>query len=563
MPRFALALLLGASAAFPQGVDRIVRTLEELVPKEPVSPGIETELRAAYLLRESHSAPAQAFLERGSARLAAHPEIVPTPWMMASLFAIEPERAEEIVLQHAKPASFAPLLEYYLKRNQSADAIRIMHMAIAYDGPPLGYMGTALGKLIPLDPPGAADIYFTLRNSPALRAKYPLPAAPVQFAQGLASAAPNDRAAVHQVLERLLPLLEEPGFLTDGNSSFQVVVAGQEVRVKSGRQAVLLRIGALTSAVAPDLYQRYGKLFDERLASVKSLADALPVVNARAGPIQLFSWTPFDFEKAPLDAALAEVRKTVEVGRRVGAAGVVMGRADVSQAQKRAILNEMLASIQAAPKRDRAGAADDLIWWASKAGMDRAAIRPAVELLADSARDSSYPIDHEAALMMRKYGVYAGRSDPSIQSRIALLELEDALAKAYTFTLPLLDGKPIGLAELRGKVVLLNFWATWCGPCREEMPILENVYRQMKDKGVAVLAITDEDPSVVQRFAKEFKMGLPVVIDRTRSTFDHYAIEGLPQTVILDRQGRIAARTSVLSDEASLRKLLASAGATP
>ena len=85
----------------------------------------------------------------------------------------------------------------------------------------------------------------------------------------------------------------------------------------------------------------------------------------------------------------------------------------------------------------------------------------------------------------------------------------------------------------------------------------------MKDKGFTVLAITAEDPSVVRRFVKQTKMKLPVLIDRTRTTFDHYAIEGLPQTVILDRQGRPAAQTSVLSDEASLRKLLASAGMTP
>jgi hypothetical protein len=341
MLRFALALLLGASAAFPQDVDRIVRTLQELAPKEPVSLGIETELRAAYLLRESHPAPARAFWERVSTRLAAHPEVVPTPWMIASLFAMEPDRAEGMVLQHAKPQSFQPLVEYYLKRNHPPGAIRIMHMAIADDGPPLAYIPAALGKLIPLDPLGAADVYFTLRSSPALKAKYPLRGAPVLFAQGLAQAIANDRAAVHKVLEKLLPLLNTTDFLPEGKNSIKVVIAGQEVETKNARETALLRLGALTKAIAPGLHRRYGKFFDERLAPVKSLDDALPIVNARVQPITLFAWTTFDFAKAPLDSALSEMRRIGNVHRRGAAAGVMMGRGDVSQTQKRALMKRM------------------------------------------------------------------------------------------------------------------------------------------------------------------------------------------------------------------------------
>ena len=124
--------------------------------------------------------------------------------------------------------------------------------------------------------------------------------------------------------------------------------------------------------------------------------------------------------------------------------------------------------------------------------------------------------------------------------------------------------------DLRGKVVMLNFWATWCGPCRSEEPILANVYRALKDKGFVLLAITDEEPAIVRRFAKQFKMDLPVLIqlavrrsrDRTRAVFNRYVVEGLPPTIILDRQGRLAAQPPMISDEAGLRKLLASAGIT-
>jgi peroxiredoxin len=94
------------------------------------------------------------------------------------------------------------------------------------------------------------------------------------------------------------------------------------------------------------------------------------------------------------------------------------------------------------------------------------------------------------------------------------------------------------------------------------MPLLENVYRNLKDKGFMLLAITDEDPVIVQRFVKQFKIGLPVLIDRTRIVFDHYGIQALPSTTILDRKGRPTARLNAIS-EGLLRESLTSAGITP
>jgi len=165
--------------------------------------------------------------------------------------------------------------------------------------------------------------------------------------------------------------------------------------------------------------------------------------------------------------------------------------------------------------------------------------------------------------MIREYSLDLGRNDPSIQSRIALAQLEEALSDRYSFTLPSLDGKSVSLKDLRGNVLLLHFWATWCGPCRAEKPILENVYRDLKDKGFMLLAITDEDPAVVRRYLNQSRIGLPILIDRSRSVFDHYGIEGIPKTLIINRQGRIMARPITISGEGVLRKLLASAGVTP
>ena len=295
---------------------------------------------------------------------------------------------------------------------------------------------------------------------------------------------------------------------------------------------------------------------------MKTLDEALLIADAPAegnGPQK----TGFDFAKEPVESALAEWRKVTQWGPRNGAAGNLLERADLSLAQKRAVMEETIAFIRAGERQKRAGAADDLIWWADKAGLDRETIRPAVELLVNAAPDSSYPIDDEAVLVMRKYGFHFGQNDPSIQARVALRELEEALSSSYTFTLPSLDGESTRLKDLRGKVVLLNFWATWCGPCRAEKPILQKVYGDLKDKGFMVLAITDEDPAAVRRFVNESHTTVPVFIDRSRAVFDHYLVEGIPKTIILNRQGRAVATPITISDEAELRKMLAAAGVTP
>jgi len=101
-------------------------------------------------------------------------------------------------------------------------------------------------------------------------------------------------------------------------------------------------------------------------------------------------------------------------------------------------------------------------------------------------------------------------------------------------------------------VVLLNFWATWCGLCRAEKPILQKVYSDLKDKGFVLLAITDEDPAMVRRFVNEYHITLPVFIYRTRAVFDHYVVEGIPKTIILNRQGRAVARPITISGESEL-----------
>ena len=493
-------------------------------------------------------------------RLAAHPEVQATKWIVSSLLILDPERGEEAVLQHASSGAFDALLHYYFASDRTDRGVAVLNKAVRYEGGRVAYVPTAIQKLIPLDPLAAAEAYFTLRESPARSSRYPR--LPVAFSEGLAHAAAAHPEAVRTVLTRLFPLFDDESFLANAPGSITAHIGNIKVQTKNARETVLLRLGALARVVAPEEYAKHEKKFDRRLASVKTLDDALLLADA---PIEGNGnrKPAFDFEKEPLESALAEWRNITQLNPRNGAAaGTLLERADLSPAEKRAVVEEMIAFIRGAAKQDQAGAENDLIWWADKAGLDRATIRPAVELLVNTSRDSSYPVADEAAQLIREYGLNLGVNDPSIQARIALAQLEEALSDNYSFTLPSLAGTNLRLKDLRGKVVLLNFWATWCGPCRAEKPILQKVYGELKDRGFMLLAITDEDPDVVRRFASEYHITLPVLIDRRRTVFDHYLIQGIPKTIILNRKGRAVARPITISDEVELRKMLIAAGVT-
>lgn len=113
---------------------------------------------------------------------------------------------------------------------------------------------------------------------------------------------------------------------------------------------------------------------------------------------------------------------------------------------------------------------------------------------------------------------------------------------APDFTLPDMEGKEITLSALRGQVVLVNFWATWCPPCRQEMPSMEELYQQLKPHGVELLAINIEanGPKVVADFLTDRSHSFPILFDQKAQVQHLYHVSRFPETFIVDRNGNIA-----------------------
>ncbi len=108
------------------------------------------------------------------------------------------------------------------------------------------------------------------------------------------------------------------------------------------------------------------------------------------------------------------------------------------------------------------------------------------------------------------------------------------------FTLSSLDGKTVAMKNLSNKVVVIDFWATWCGPCREEIPHLNKLYSDYKGQGLEIIGISmDDGPDVVKEFARELRMEYPLVMGNDELADQFGGILGLPTTFIVDRKGNI------------------------
>jgi peroxiredoxin len=126
-------------------------------------------------------------------------------------------------------------------------------------------------------------------------------------------------------------------------------------------------------------------------------------------------------------------------------------------------------------------------------------------------------------------------------------------ALAPDFAVPDLAGQAVRLSGLRGQVVLVNLWTTWCPPCREEMPSMQQLYERLKDRGFVLLAVSQDEngKTVVEPFVRELGLTFPVLVDPEHQVGDRYQVWGYPESFLIDREGRIVERVIGPRDWAS------------
>jgi peroxiredoxin len=166
----------------------------------------------------------------------------------------------------------------------------------------------------------------------------------------------------------------------------------------------------------------------------------------------------------------------------------------------------------------------------------------------------------ELASLVRYEHMQASSDNPQFAEAVAKLEAADDARQKADFTLADLQGKSWHLQELRGKVVLVNFWATWCPPCRKEMPDLQALYDKYKDQGFVVLSISDEEALKVAPFIGEQKISYPVLLDPGNTVHKLYQVDGIPKSFVYDREGKLVAQSIDMRTKSQFQAMLTQAG---
>ena len=124
---------------------------------------------------------------------------------------------------------------------------------------------------------------------------------------------------------------------------------------------------------------------------------------------------------------------------------------------------------------------------------------------------------------------------------LPVLAAKSSVGPAPAFTLDALGGKQVSLSDYKGQVVMINFWATWCGPCRQEMPLLESIYKKYNKMGFTLLGVNVEpDSKAAEAWLKQTtQVSFPILFDRDSKVSKLYNVPGMPTTVFIDRKGNI------------------------
>lgn len=169
------------------------------------------------------------------------------------------------------------------------------------------------------------------------------------------------------------------------------------------------------------------------------------------------------------------------------------------------------------------------------------------------------PLYLELASLVRYEHMEVKLDAPQFAAAMAKLEADDAKRQQADFTLGDLQGKSWNLKNLRGKVVLVNFWATWCPPCRKEMPDLESLYLKFKDQGFVVLAISDESAVKVNKFLAARNITYPILLDPGKKVREQFQIQGIPKSFVFDRGGKLVAQSIDMRTRGQFLEMLAQA----
>jgi peroxiredoxin len=238
--------------------------------------------------------------------------------------------------------------------------------------------------------------------------------------------------------------------------------------------------------------------------------------------------------------------------------------------EKRAAATREIAGLirQLPASANKVNLASGLASLSTEGDFGRDTLQGVASMLADALREQAAspkgPIEEapwvEMAQLIRYEHVKVPLDGPLLNTAMARLQAEDQQREKADFTLTDLQGKSWTLKQLHGKVVLVNFWATWCAPCRKEMPDLDTLYKRFQSQGLVILAISDEQDAKVRPFIAEKKVLYPILLDPGSKVNKLFAIDGIPKSLLYDREGKLVAQSIDMRTRGQFLEMLGRAG---
>ena len=495
----ALALV-GAASAAESMVAQAAARAEQKAALAPKSLAPEFRLLAAQALKERDPALSRKLLDSMLTEVRADKDLALSPGMLQALVELSPKETLAIAPRLSSD-SFRMLAIMLQRANHPEEALAL-------------FREIAAKFTEPLDP--AAAQWLAMNALPAVAV---------------------------ESYERVIRAASAPDYAKGSKDQLSATfkMGTTTIATDNTRDTLLVLAGSRLRLVDPARFEK----FKETFAKWK--------IDGPAALTSLRSGSHGTSEASPASAEAASISKRMATMRSLP-----------TDADRSRLTIELVRDIRALPAGpQRFGLISSLSHVATEGDLGSEAMSRVASTLAAAMRDKDVTPDAGDYIGLAKLVRYEHLdvpSDAALEAALALLELREQIQQENGFTVTGMDGKTYSLAGLKGRIVLLNFWATWCPPCRKEMPDMEKLYRTYEKKGLTVIAVSDEDRATVAQFLAKNSYSFPVALDSGRQVNKAFSVDGIPKSFIFDREGRLAAQAIDMRTEAQFMELLKLAG---
>ncbi len=537
------AALLFALAAYAAGgsesVDQALAHLQEQTAGLPSSLRMEFRMRAAQSLYERHPDLARKIVNQAVQEINAGKDWQLGNATLQAFVTVAPAEALAI-LPHLAPGQDAMMIGALARANRTAEALSVYRQLLAHGQLQPVTANALLSRLVKEKPAEAAKLFQQMLAAAHFDALDPYDA--YGFLNCAKTVAPVAAGPAVEACERVAAAAASPDYgdaaKTGISATFQV--GGETIATANSRDTLLVVSGSRLHDLAPDRFAAHKALFERWNLAGPLTVKGMSFRNANAEP-----------RKDAVD--------TSAISKQMGRI-----RSLPTDADRARVVLQLAGEIRDLPAGSvRVGMASSLANLSTEGDLGKEALSAVSATLAaalDTAPASTADPYLELASLVRFEHLPAPKSDPALDAAGSLITLQNQLHQEAGFTLTALDGKTYSLADLRGHVVLLNFWATWCPPCRKEMPDMEKLYQRLQSKGFLVLAVSDEDRDTVAGFEEKQKYTFPLLLDPDRKVNNAFNVEGIPKSFLFDRDGKLVAQAIDMRTESQFLEMLKAAG---